>query len=257
MKVIKCEKGHFYDADSYSKCPHCNPSIGKIIEVHKFEEVSDAPVATQKEKNNVDSEFKKVSYEDENGKKTSSVFAVKDAGESNVPSISTVQEEQPKSIIDDVTDIKKELEKVSNSNPSKTVGIFGKVVKELNKAKEEKNQSFSDSPVTGWLVAIAGPHIGQSFVIVAGKNSIGRSSENDIILSADASVSSSRHAWITYESKHNNFVLQAGDGRYPDLNGEQVLNAAQLKTYDKIEIGETVLLFVNLCSDTFRWEDYL
>lgn len=23
MNVIKCSRGHFYDADEYSECPHC------------------------------------------------------------------------------------------------------------------------------------------------------------------------------------------------------------------------------------------
>ena len=27
MNIIRCKNGHFYDADSYSDCPHCNPKV--------------------------------------------------------------------------------------------------------------------------------------------------------------------------------------------------------------------------------------
>lgn len=27
MNITQCEKGHFYDADSYSVCPHCNGQV--------------------------------------------------------------------------------------------------------------------------------------------------------------------------------------------------------------------------------------
>lgn len=30
MKVVKCEKGHFYDADKYDQCPHCINGLIKI-----------------------------------------------------------------------------------------------------------------------------------------------------------------------------------------------------------------------------------
>ena len=27
MNIIRCKNGHFYDADSYADCPHCNPKV--------------------------------------------------------------------------------------------------------------------------------------------------------------------------------------------------------------------------------------
>lgn len=29
MKVVKCDKDHFYDADTYSECPHCKNGLKK------------------------------------------------------------------------------------------------------------------------------------------------------------------------------------------------------------------------------------
>lgn len=265
MKVVKCERGHFYDSDSYVKCPHCNPSVGKImpkedvyVSANIEDFAQDNSCINQSPEDDKMSSSVSVSNNVSGKGGTSSAFSTTRANQNNNADV-IEQKEVSSAECSDISAIRQELANVSNSSAGKTVGIFGKVSRERNKEKEPNamQTSMSTTPVVGWLVAISGPHIGQSFVIVAGKNSIGRTSENDIILSSDLTVSSNRHAWITYEAKHNNFVLQAGDGRYPDLNGEQILNAAQLKTYDKIEIGETVLLFVDLCSDTFRWEDYL
>ncbi|MDO4176824.1 MAG: hypothetical protein Q4D99_05035 [Bacillota bacterium] len=30
MKVVQCEKGHFYDADKYDQCPHCLNGLKKV-----------------------------------------------------------------------------------------------------------------------------------------------------------------------------------------------------------------------------------
>ena len=27
MKLTKCDKGHFYDADKYPECPYCNTAL--------------------------------------------------------------------------------------------------------------------------------------------------------------------------------------------------------------------------------------
>ena len=31
----------------------------------------------------------------------------------------------------------------------------------------------------------------------------------------------------------------------------------EIKKYDKIEVGSTVLLFIPLCGEEFSWEEYL
>lgn len=30
MNMCRCEMGHFYDADRYMECPHCNPTSGRV-----------------------------------------------------------------------------------------------------------------------------------------------------------------------------------------------------------------------------------
>ena len=273
MKVVRCDHGHWYDADTYTRCPHCNPSTGKIApssdsSVRKVtpqdlvdtvhSEVEDGPIAVHSTgANDGDDPAKK-------GKKTFSAFSQGGASAHNEPR-TEVPEEIPddtpvsESESDSQSDLRRELQGVSNSSVQKTMSYFGKKTQamESQDGGHKAPQNISTAPVVGWLVCIAGPHIGQSFNIIAGKNSIGRGPDNDIVLSNDPAVSGNRHAWVTYEAKHRNFILQAGDGRYPDLNGEQVIEGKMLKSFDKIELGETMLLFVNLCGENFAWEDYL
>lgn len=278
MKVIRCDHGHWYDADAYSKCPHCNPSTGKITPASDSgRNNSQHPVAEEISPRKVEppvhnrgqfvEPIADTPIQEEPLKKTKKTFSA--FSQNGSSSFDDSQQEIAEEESDEVpssepmpaasSDLRKELQGISNSSVQKTMSYFGKVSQSTgsSEASHPTHQAVSAAPVVGWLVCIAGPHIGQSFNITAGKNSIGRGSDNDIILSNDPTVSGSKHAWVTYEAKHRNFILQAGDGRYPDLNGEQVIEGKLLKPFDKIELGNTLLLFVNLCGDTFAWEDYL
>ncbi len=115
--------------------------------------------------------------------------------------------------------------------------------------------SAKTEPTVGWVVCIAGEHLGQSFTLKTGRNFVGRSSTMDVCLSKDDSISREKHAIILYEPKANIFLVQPGDSRelfY--LNEKVVLGAEQLKAYDILSLGKTKLLFVPCCSDQFRWD---
>lgn len=275
MKVIRCDHGHWYDADAYTKCPHCNPSKGIISPISdtnrsRIQPQSEAESSLYEvtpptnNRNQFIDPVEGVMSEENSINKTFSAFSQNGSATfeetQNEPSDGIqmdIHVSEP--VAEQATDLQKELQGVSNSSVQKTMSYFGKVSQSQGGAEPSHNpqRPLNCAPVVGWLVCIAGPHIGQSFNITAGKNSIGRGPDNDIVLSDDQTVSGNRHAWVTYEAKHRNFILQAGDGRYPDLNGEQVIEGRMLKIFDKIELGETMLLFVNLCGDTFAWEDYL
>ena len=38
------------------------------------------------------------------------------------------------------------------------------------------------------------------------------------------------------------------------MAGDEVIQAADLKAYDRIELGETQLLFIPLCGENFAWD---
>ncbi len=193
MNLTRCENGHFYDAERFDTCPHCNQ----------------ASVST-------------VLQDDEGNKEyTMPLNPPADAAANGL-----------KDLVSEV----KETEDGSQA----TIGYFGEV---------------STEPVVGWLVAIAGSNFGADFKLKTGRNFIGRSTEMDVALTGDSSISRDKHAIILYEPKSNTFLVQPGDAKelfY--LNDKVVLTATEINAYDVLSLGGTKLLFIPCCSDKFNWD---
>lgn len=163
------------------------------------------------------------------------------------------------------TSLQEEIRNVSASNDGKTVSYFSAVT--ASKTSEEKpdnhraankTTSSSSDPVVGWLVCVKGIHFGESFCICTGKNSIGRNSDNRIVVWADKTISRVKHALIVYEPKKRQFYIQPGDSSgLTYLNDEYITESKIMKTHDVIELGESKFVFIPLCGDSFSWEDYI
>lgn len=123
---------------------------------------------------------------------------------------------------------------------AKTVGIF--------------KRKMGIDPCVGWLVAVQGPTKGQDYRITAERNFIGRSETMDISITEDESIARDNHAIISYNPKNNTYRLFPGDSkRLVYLNDEEVIAPEVLKLHDRIELGETVMLFVPFCDENFQW----
>ena len=110
-------------------------------------------------------------------------------------------------------------------------------------------------PVVGWLVALDGKCRGCSYLLHSDNNFIGRSPQMDVCIEGDETVSSAGHAFITYDSRDRIFYLTPGEVRnIVRKNGKPVLQSAELKARDRIEIGSTTLMFIPLCDEDFSWE---
>lgn len=110
-------------------------------------------------------------------------------------------------------------------------------------------------PVVAWLVCIKGPSRGRDYRIRSGRNGIGRSETMDVQISGDDTVSRENHAFLVYEPRKRIFSIRPGDGRgLVYLNGDEVIQASDVKGYDIIELGETQLMFVPLCGEKFNWD---
>ncbi|KQO01087.1 FHA domain-containing protein [Paenibacillus algorifonticola] len=111
-------------------------------------------------------------------------------------------------------------------------------------------------PVTGWLVCIEGPQLGQDYRIMAEKNFIGRSEEMHIRIIGDNTVSRRNHAVIVYDPKKRNFYLLPGDASgLAYHNNEAVYSPVELTSYDVIQLGHSKFIFIPLCGAHFEWED--
>lgn len=166
------------------------------------------------------------------------------------------------------TDIETAVIEATANYDGKTFGYFS-IKRDYNKASEKESSSTANykpeqhvpvnaEPVVGWLVCVRGKHLGQSFNIYAGNNSVGRNNNNRIVLPEDNSVSREKHAIVVFEPKKAEFYIKSGDSNgLVYLNGETVFETKRIEKYDKIEIGATVLMMIPLCGEQFSWEDYL
>lgn len=137
---------------------------------------------------------------------------------------------------------------------------IGRVKKTVGRYIDDSGESIS--PVVGWLVGVKGKCFGQSFPIRDGKNKIGRSTEMEISLLNDDSVSRSCEATIIYDSRANTFNIVPGDSGnlcYLNNSNEGLYERAALKGMEEIEFGNSGLnkyIFVPLCGETFQWSTY-
>lgn len=128
------------------------------------------------------------------------------------------------------------------SDIGKTVGIFQK--------------KMNLEPVVGWLVCIEGADKGKDFRIYAKNNSVGRSEKMDICIKNDQTISRENHARLAYDEKHNAFhLIPAESSNNIYLNDEPIYVPVQLKARDIIEFGESKMMFVPFCDDSFTWEN--
>lgn len=111
------------------------------------------------------------------------------------------------------------------------------------------------NPVVGWLVCTDGPDMGHDYHIKAGINEIGREAdpEVDIVIRGDNLISPRYHAEIQYDPEENVFYLIQKKNEAVMINGVKVKRPTRLNPYDTIQLGDTSLLFVPLCSDKFQW----
>lgn len=250
---IRCENGHFYDANKYISCPHCAKERGEKIE------------STLKPVEN-DSSWKCTKC----GKLNFGKFCV----ECGAKKEESVEPEPPEKSIDEFGPVEspKEEEKIQSSveeesirNTLKPEAVYndpvtlGRFAMKLSSSSNNNGTEYviQSEPVVGWIVCIEGNEFGKPFQIVSGKNSIGRHKENSIVIN-DKSVSREKHAFIIYEPKKRNFYVQPGEGsQLTYLNDENIMEAKPLKKNDIIEIGSGKYIFIPLCSEEFSWEDYI
>jgi hypothetical protein len=121
--------------------------------------------------------------------------------------------------------------------------------------RRRPQQASLDNPVAGWLAVISGPGKGCIANVGYGVNPIGRDASQKIVLDhGDERISRREHALLTYDPANRRFHIQHGGGaNLTYLNGEALLTPAELETGDQIGVGDTLLRFVPLCSDSFDW----
>lgn len=110
--------------------------------------------------------------------------------------------------------------------------------------------------VVGWMVGVKGICRGVDYRLHEGKNYIGRDRDCDVEVN-DPKVSVGNVAQVVFDPRSKRFFSSDCDGTATIcyLNGEPLLGRSELKRYDRIELGDSMLLFIPLCGEEFTWND--
>jgi hypothetical protein len=110
-------------------------------------------------------------------------------------------------------------------------------------------------PVVGWLVCVEGPDKGRDFRMKSERNFIGRAPSMDICIAGDDGISREKHAVVSFNPRKGSYLLIPGDAHGIIYhNDDEVIGPVELSAYDKIEIGQTKLLFIPFCGSQFMWK---
>lgn len=146
----------------------------------------------------------------------------------------------------------------TNANKTRLMGFDtsdGRIVDLFGEEKATTDTGRFQYPV-GIVMVTKGPGLGECFAIKTGMSQIGRGEEQAIRLDfGDMAISRENHAAIVYDPKEHTFLLgHGGKSNIVRLNGKPVVSTSDLSNGDTIEIGETRLRFVALCSAEFNWD---
>ena len=147
----------------------------------------------------------------------------------------------------------------TNANKTRLMGFDtsdGRVVDLFGEDKATTETGRFQFPVALVMVT-KGPGLGESFAIKSGMSQIGRGDDQAVRLDfGDMAISRSNHAAIVYDPTKHTFLLgHGGKSNVVRLNGKPVVSTGDLLNGDEIEIGETRLRFIALCSKEFNWDD--
>lgn len=219
-RLIKCENGHFYDANKWQHCPNCNNTFRM----------------KGMEKNDIGN-MNTVRF-GQNGNTP---------GNRNIPGVFG----EGASSADDVTvPINPKKEKFEIKRDS-----GGSVI--WNEEEDEKTVSIFSAAqklICGWLVCLTGPAKGRDYRIVEGRNLLGRDSSMDIVIKEDKMISRDNHCSVVYDRKKNQTWIAMGQGSLTYYNGELLRGQKALKTGDVVEIGQTRLMFIGFCEGERSWD---
>ncbi len=145
-----------------------------------------------------------------------------------------------------------------NPNKTRLMGFDasdGRVVGLFDEEQKSSGSGRAKFPVAVVMVT-KGPGLGESFVVKSGMSQIGRAEGQAVQLDfGDMAISRENHAAIVYDPKEHTLLLgHGGKSNIVRLNGKPVVTTSDLTSGDEIEIGETQLRIVALCSKEFNWE---
>lgn len=235
-RIIKCENGHFYDAEKFKECPHCSKGIGKnknvVMEGGVSTDLDDVVTVAGPQ---VLEGF---------GKKKRSIRIPHVTGRIVKPPEDLEERNRMKDI---VAGFKKDIKEHAETH---NLDEGGEKTVSLNQLKSGVN------PVIGWLVCVSGEEKGNDYRLIRGKNRIGRSLKMDVAVMSDKKITREEHCAVVYDDRSNKSFLVPGNGTLTYYRGEMLRSPQEIFTGDELEIGETRFVFIKFCEEERTWANY-
>lgn len=117
-----------------------------------------------------------------------------------------------------------------------------------------RSENSNNDPVVGWLVCTKGAEYGKGLALHADNNFVGSAPDQDIQL-ADPKISSS-HFSVGFDSENNVYFIfmQSGAHGIVSINGKLLKETTILQAGDKIQVGDTELVFIPLDQKFVKWD---
>lgn len=241
MEIVRCSKGHYYDASRYKTCPNCEKADEKKT-----------MLLSELFHNNRGNSSRKNEPVSETGKTVP--LNLNQTGKAEM-----YQKTVPLPVYNDMEERKTVLlqPETQPATAENKVQHYSTTVPLVRMTAVQKDvQPESSVPCAAILVCISGAKRGREYRVLSQMNYIGRAGTMDICISDDESISAENAAVIGYD--HENRVFSFGPGSSHNIirvNGRMIIGAEMLKPYDRVTIGKTELLFVPICGEWFDWNE--
>ena len=168
-----------------------------------------------------------------------------------------LEKKKKESYVDDLEKLKTQIGVKKPEDDEKTVCLEIGAGENIDTDKTIGFYNFESGTelVTGWLVSMKGPSRGRDYKLFHGWNRIGRGSDMDVYISDDRSISLQNQASIVFDDKKSKFYLVNEESSLTYLNGVHTAGSTEIKTGDKISMGNTELIFIAFCTEERKWEE--
>ena len=120
---------------------------------------------------------------------------------------------------------------------------------------KQRQDEVTPELLTGWLVYVNGNKRGRAITLGQKDTLLGQDESGEVIVLEEEELLQA-YAVVVYESDVREFYIKPGKKRCLFYAGDNaVYNRTSLKSGDMVEIGQSKMIFVPFCNETFDWDD--
>ncbi len=277
MAVIRCPRGHYYDDQRFSRCPHCGISTAGgeagsgTADTPKAEEKKrgllgwldrEKTVALSREKAAALERAQKAGAHGKSGASAPSGASQGQKGPGAGSGAAPAQKgPAAESFGGPGTDDEKTMALASTGvgtgsgvEDSNTVALEALAGDDDQRTVGFFSGAKGNDYVTGWLVCLEGPEKGRDYRLHHGFNRIGRSFTMDVQVIDDPAVTRENHCSVVYDDRQNQFSVIPSSGALTYYNGQLLTGPERLKIGDEISLGNSRFELVPSCREGRIWE---